>query len=146
MQCFLGRSHKLVLWDPFKAVTSRQKGVLTLTNAIGSRNPVQKNMLCKCCCSPCLSFPRPGKTFCHTLADTALAAALPKILIQSRCLVYAFQRTTWHFLFVFTEKREQANTLSAVLAFSKKRQLCTVAVICMVAHTVFCVVTCSNCS
>lgn len=125
MQCFLGRSHKLVLWGAFKPVTSRQKGVLTLTDNIGSRNPVQKKTLCKCCCSPCLSFPKPGKTSCHTLAETAFAAALLKISIQSRCLFYAFQGTTLHFLFVFTEKRKQANTVSCFSIFKEETALQT---------------------
>ena len=124
MQCFLDWSHRLVPWDALEPVTCRWKRVI-LTNVIGNRNPLyKKTLFCKCWYSPRLAFLRPGKTFRDCLASTVLAAALPMILIQSRCLFHAFRRTALHFHFVFTEKRKQVNTVSAVLAFSKRRQPC----------------------
>lgn len=80
-------------------------------------------LLCKCWYSPCLAFPGSGRTLHDCLAS--LHAALLMILIQSRCLFHAFQRTALHFHFVFTEKRKQVNTVSAALAFSKGRQPCS---------------------
>lgn len=122
MQCVLGWSHRFMPWDAFELVTSRCKWVLILTNVTASRNPQQKETLCWC--SPCLAFSRPGKTFCDCLAGTVLAAPLLMVLSQSRCLFHDFQRAALHFRFVFTEKRKQVNTVSAVLAFSERRQPC----------------------
>lgn len=124
MQYVLGWSHRFVSWDAFELVTSRWKWVLVLTNVIGKRNPLQKKTLCWCWYTPCLVFSRPGKTFCDCLAGTVLAAPLLMVLSQSRCLFHDFQRTALHFHFVFTEKRKQVSTVSAVLTFSERRQLC----------------------